>query len=249
MTKVAPLVAVFLFFLVGCSKEPEGPVATAAPSAPVASPTSKNTATPEDWKKALESTYTISGIKNKSDGVTTFLACFNKDDGKCFAPMFAHRDAFRKRRFFKGMVTNVGWPNSFVGSYLSIGDNEKPILLLAPQFFGENGWLFMEKISFLLDGEPLFEREFEGLNVNRESNKWGVEERIDFVASDAELAALRKIKADSNLLIRLTGKKGYANLPKDAVKLVKGEVETLVLVYDKMSAALEGKIPPAVPAE
>lgn len=247
MRIVASLVTVCLVFLVGCSKGPDGPAAAAAP--PIASPVPKNAATPEDWKKALESTYLMSSIVNKGDGITTFLASFKKEDGKSYVPLFANRDAFRKRRFFKGMITDGGPPYSYVASYLSIGDNEKPSLLLAPYYFSKNGWLFMEKVSFLLDGEPLLDHDFEGLKVNRETESWGVDERIDFIASDLEIAALRKIKPDSNLLIRLTGKKGYVNLPKKDVKNIKADLGELVFVYDKINAALEGNVPPAAPAK
>lgn len=235
-----------ILIIVGCSKQDS--TASVDKSPPVSiQPAPPPSATPEDWRKALESSYFVMSKSDEGEGVTKFTACFSQLDAKkCKNIAFASRDAFRKRYFFKSGFASSYPLGNYVASYISIGNNERPSILLAPVFNGHS-WLFIKKISFLLDGEIVLEKDFENFKVDRDAHGGGVTERFDFIVTEEQIAALRKIGQESNLLVRLTGDKGYVSLNKKEISDLKSEIANLLFAYDKINHALDGNVPSEPP--
>lgn len=231
-----------ILIIVGCSKQDSTASVDKLPLVSV-QPAPLPSATSEDWRKALESSYVVTNKSDEGDGVTKFFACFRQIDAKkCGNWTSASRDAFRERYFFKSGFASSFPTGNYVVSYLSLGNDERPSVMLAPVFNGRS-WLFIKKISFLLDGEIVLEKDFEHFKVDRDTHGAGVTERSDFFATEEQIAALRKIGQESNLLVRLTGDKGYVSLNKKEISDLKGEIANLLFVYDKINQALDGNVP------
>lgn len=229
------LMILLLSALTGCGKSDQENV--------VQAPT-PSTATAEDWKKALDASFTQSDIKDEGDGVASFLACFQKDEDKCFASSFASHDAFKKRTFFMGGPKSVGPPDTYVKTYLSVGDSQRPSFLMFPHFFSEtHQWLFMQNLSILLDGKILFEKNFDSFAVSQRIETYGVYEGFQFSLSDDEIKSLKNIKAESILSIRLTGKDYYVNIDDKGVKLFKSDIANMLFIYESINKSLNGNVP------
>lgn len=204
--------------------------------------------TPEDWKIAIESTYEKTNIKNKGEGVEEFFACFEptpEKQRKCTNYAFGKRDAFRKLRFYSGLNVMAG---NNVAVYVSLPDNSKPVLFLAPHIFSQNSWLFINKFAVMVDGDVVLEQELEHSKIDRETFPGGVEERGDFVATLSQIEALRKIKQESVVLVRITGSKGYITFDKGDASSAKESLMNIVKVYDALDNAVKNKIPSVQPA-
>lgn len=245
MKNINAIIFAFTFALCGCQQKSnsEPPITSSKPEAPTpAIPVP----TAEDWNKALNSSYVETSFKDKGDGVSSFAACFEKVEKRCNAFAFGSRDAFRKLRFFTGRYSQSPlfglWP--YVGSYVSLSDNSRPDIFLAPLFYSKGGWLFMEKVSILLDNNVIFERDFSKEKVERNNDYHGVTESYDFIATESEIANLRKITADSKLLIRLTGQKGYFSISADNSKNFRDEIINTLNIFDFLNKSLDGHIPP-----
>jgi len=203
----------------------------------------------EEWRTAFMSSYKDSQVKDNGDGITEFMAQFGGGADKSAVLAFGKRDAFRKLSFFKTAGAKVYEDlGPSVGSYISVPDGEMPVIFLSPYFLGKNGWLFMNKISVMVDGEVIFERDFSDSKVSRNSETYGVEERYDFIANESDIAALRKITPASKIVIRLSGDKGYVNLEKkgkgsDYVKIFKDSIIEDLFIYDSINRAVTGHIP------
>jgi predicted small lipoprotein YifL len=231
----AYLLIVLLFALAACGKIGDIPD-TKTPML--------STATAEDWKKALDSSFTSSQMKDEGNGVVSFLACFQKDADKCFASSFASHDAFKKRTFFMGGPKSVGPPDTYVKTYLSVGDSQRPYFLMLPHFFsGTHQWLFMRNLSILLDGKILFEKNFNLLEVSQRIETYGVYEGFQFALSDDEIKSLKNIKAESTLSIRLTGKDSYEAIDEKGVKLFKSDIANMLFIYENINKSLNGNVP------
>ena len=198
---------------------------------------------PDPWKTAFESTFTAMDRKDEGDGVVRYIACFKPGTGKskCDAVAFVRRDGFRKLYFLVPGLTSEHLAATYVKTYLSIPDNQRPIVFIAPYFFGKNGWLFMNKVSIMVNGEVVIEKDLDRSSVDRDAESYGVEERGNFVATDAQIEALRKMKPDSDVNIRLTGSKGYVSLKKSDIQSFKSEVANLLFIYDAINHALDAK--------
>ncbi|ODV43099.1 hypothetical protein AWV79_20310 [Cupriavidus sp. UYMMa02A] len=161
--------------------------------------------------------------KEDGDGVESFMACFEPTSDqkkKCGFVAFGKRDAFRKLRFFEtGIPMMIG---SGIATYVSLKDNEAPVLFLRPFIF-RNSWLFMNKVAIMVNGDVILEQE---LNVegDHEIFPGGVQEHNDFIATADQIQALRKIKPDSRIIVRVTGKKGYITLNNSETSDVKNRV-------------------------
>jgi len=203
-------------------------------------------ATPEQWKTALLSTYDESQVKDAGDGVTNFMAQFKPPRDGLSLLAFGTRDAFRKLRFYHpGMPVHV---STAVKTYVSVADNEKPVLFLQPYYWGRS-WLFFDKVAILVDGELALEHTCS--DPERDTRGVGVEEKCDFILNRAEIDSLRKINNSSKVSIRLTGKKGYANVGRDGYNPLKDfvkEIQSGIAIYDLINNAVEQKIPPKTEA-
>jgi hypothetical protein len=251
----ATLIAWSLFALEACNQQASTSSTTAAatPSVPTPVKPMKVTApvvTPEDWKKALEASYRKDFAKDGKDGVEEFVACFEpnpnpKSKQKCGYIAFGKRDAFRKLRFYEtGIPMMIG---DGVSTYVSLEDNGNPVLFLAPYIFGDH-WMFMNKMAIMVDGDVILEHDLNQKNCDREVLPGGVQERCDFIATDLEIENLRKIKAESKVLIRISGEKGYMTLSGRDTSDVKKKIIEVLHVYGTIQAAVRDKVPTTVSA-
>jgi hypothetical protein len=248
------VVAVFALFALGaCSKSvTSGAVAaTPAASAPAAVsaaavPNPVAPATMAEWTEALEKLYTASGKKDEGDGITSFFSNFGvagQSKGETHVTAFGKRDAFRKLRFYTpGIQLEAG---TSLEDYISLRDGKLPVLFLKPYYFGPNGWLFINHVAVMSDGEVVFERDFKEEHVDTDILPGGVQERYSFIATPEDIAGLRKIRPDSKVLIRITGKKGYVMVDKFETMAFKENILDTLQIYDLMTTALIPHQPPA----
>lgn len=225
--------------LLGCSHK--GSQSTERPKNVIAAASQAKPPTPEEWKTALMSTYKESQVEDKGDGVTSFMAMFNLPLKGLNSLAFGERDAFRKLRFYKmGMPMQIA---TGVKAYISLRDNGKPVLFLQPYYWGQS-WLFMNKVSVLVDGELAMEHTC--AKIDRDTEGVGVKEQCDFIVNDEEIAGLRKVTSKSKVAVRLTGEKGYTNIDpkKYNLKEFVSDIQSGIAIYDEINKALEGHIPP-----
>ncbi len=208
-------------------------------------------ATMDEWRAALASSYLPTPWRDNGDGITEFMARFGDKANKDSVLTFGKRDAFRNITIFTTAASQLrGMLGPNVRSYVSIIDGKKPSILLNPFFFGKNGWLFMNKLSVMVDGKVIFEDDFSKEPVERESFEYGVEENFTLMLTDADIAAFRQIRPTSNISVRLSGDKGYVQLAR---KTNSKEIDLLgpfqtamienVRVYDALNKAIVEHIP------
>jgi hypothetical protein len=193
----------------------------------------------------LMSTYVETQTKDGSDGIIEFMAKFHPGASKANMLTFGERDGFRKLRFFKaGMPMRI---TTGVKSYVSVPDNKAPLLFVQPYFWGRNGWLFMNKISVMVDGDVVMEHNC--VKVERDTEGVGVSELCDFIASKEEIAGLREVVDASKVIVRLTGEKGFVNLDDkkkfSSTDEFKRDIQSAIAVFDAIDAATKDHIPPA----
>lgn len=240
------------FFLLvsvaGCSKITP-PTVVAPKQDQAASAVTTHVATIAEWTTALKSSYKQKNFLDEGDGVSKFTVSFEDKDRAKDVMSFGKRDEFRKLRIFR---TDYSYKHSTaLDTYVSILDGGRPVLILSPSYLGRS-WIFMNKLSIMVDGELIFEREFEPRASDREIKGEGVVENYGLLATELEINALRKISSDSKVLIRLTGNKGYVNITvpnrgkMDAIGNFKGDIHTALVIYDAINKAIDGHIPPVL---
>jgi hypothetical protein len=248
-THLLALLALCAIAISGCNNPSTPPlpvVPAAAPAAPV-----KPTPTVQQWRAALASTYTESDRSDKGEGVVEFMACFGERNatGKCPDGLFfGRRDAFRKLTHFTpaGTTLNRFAADQYLGSYVAIKDCAAPNYFLKVQYSRTGGsWLFIQKVAMLVDGEVALEQDFSGshADVERDVLPNAVKEDYHFVAGDAQRAALFQILDAKELAVRITGRKGYVNLDRRALKDLRKDVADMRLALSKIAAATEGNTP------
>lgn len=240
--KSLPLIVAVVLTLVGCTRNDAADKPPAANIVAAAAP-AKPPPTQEEWKSALMSTYEETQVQDKGDGITKFMAKFHLPKEGPNSLAFGERDAFRKLRFYSmGMPMQIA---TGVKLYISLSDYDTPVLFMQPYYWGER-WLFMNKISVLVDGEIAMEHTCE--KTERDTQGVGVKEQCDFILNQQQIDALRKITDTSKVSVRLTGDKGYTNVERGSYNPLKDFVRDLqsgIAIYDKMNEALKDKIPPA----
>ncbi|MEX3983958.1 hypothetical protein AB4Y45_33775 [Paraburkholderia sp. EG287A] len=248
------VVAVLAVFALGSCSKPAANAATAAasPAASIpatasvaAAPPATPPATMADWTAALEKLYTSSSTKDEGDGVTSFFSNFGipgQSKGEAHLVAFGKRDTFRNLRFYTpGIQLEI---ETSLEDYISLRDGKLPALLIKPYFFGENGWLFINQVAVMADGEIVFQRDFKDEHVDTDILPGGVQERYTFLATPEDIAGLRKIRPDSKVLIRITGKKGYVMVNKREASAFRANIIDSLQIYDLMTAALKPHLPP-----
>lgn len=249
MNKILSM-AFIAFAIAACSKGASVAEPTNALEKPTSAPV--HVATLDEWKSALASTYDKDKVTDEGDGVTKFAALFHTgSDKKQRTFTFGTRDAFRKLTIFQpGLPMNIV---TSVKAYVSVRDGRAPVLFLAPYYWGEGSWLFMNKIAVMADGDVIFERDLQDFKVERDTEGVGVAELCQFILTPEEIAALRKIQATSKVNVRLSGKKGYVNLENrsrrkgtSAVGEFQRDIIDAISVYDSINQAIQGHIPPEV---
>lgn len=243
MRTIAALFSLVLFAS-GCGKEEPIPAETAATEmeAPVEAPSPLPT--PEEWRAAFESSFTAKSVTDEGDGVTTFSACFNDESSRCENFSFGKRDAFRKVwHFIPGLFSSSAVGNYLV-SYIAVPQNGAPNILLAPVTFSTDTLLGIERVAIMVDGEVVMEQDIPPGSVKREDYPAGVKERADFIASEEQIDALRKIRPDSAIIVRISGRRSYTTVDQDKLEGMRDEIINLLAIYDRISAATKDKLPP-----
>jgi hypothetical protein len=244
--RVLVILIVFFAFLSGCGdKNPTERIVLVADSEKVITAL---VPTPDDWNAALHSAYVDmdKAAYADSDGVRKFGACFIPlKEGKCVPneAAFGTRDAFRKLRFYAPGWSSYRPLHSYLVTYISLKDYGMPSILMAP-YLEQADWLFMEKMAIMVDGEVILEQSFQPHTVERELVSGGITERVDFLLSNEQINALRKITADSKVVVRLEGKSKYMSLKAKQIEYLPAELTKLIRFYDTLSSALKDKIPP-----
>ncbi|MEM5314197.1 hypothetical protein [Paraburkholderia sp. JHI869] len=235
-----------------CSK----PSATAASRAPVAasvaapavaSMPASPVPTMSDWNAALSKLYVVSSKKDEGDGITSFFASFrvlaaSDSKRKSHLIAFGKRDGFRKLDFYStGIPMDLG---TSLENYISLPDGALPVLFLKPYFFSSKGWLFMNHVAVMVDGDVVFEHDFSNQHLDTDQLPGGVEESYSFMATPQDIDALRKVRPDSKVLIRITGKKGYVTVEKMQTRTFISNIVDAIQLFDLMTAALKDHQPP-----
>lgn len=235
--------ALLLFaMLSGC--KPTASVASIPTPRPVSSPSAAPSAPPRyalsDWTRDILSTYAESSVRDEGDGLITSAACFEKVSGKCTIFTFAKHDGFRKARFFEpsGAVLAEYGEEPILATRVVLLDCDRPLIALRASFRSKRGWLFLRQVAVMLDGGVVIERRWEHFEVQRDSESYGVEERANAIATEDEIAALRKVASAKAVLVRLTGDKGFVPLTAKGVERFRGDAQVALAVYDRLMAAL-----------
>jgi hypothetical protein len=258
--KVTLLTALAVAALTGCQQSFTSP---APVQAAVQKPAPPPPATAKDWKDAVVATYKETEKKDEGDGVYTAWACFDPEgvdppkfnkDGKKIPcgeqGMKLTRDGFRKVSFFHPPSTTfndlvgkyIG--GVYLGSYISLTDCGAPKYFLRAKFDGKS-WIFMNTVAVMVHGEIVMERDFKDGQVKRDVEHGRIEERYDFVATDNDIAGVQKMIDAADVKLRITGDKGYVSLDPKQVESLKDDARRMKRVFEKLSKAVAGKIPPS----
>jgi len=203
-----------------------------------------------EWLAELSSAYTTGSKKDEEDGTTTFTACFNATEGKkprCHPFALVRRDEFKGNHLYTTFLTekSIDLNYSYLGNAVGVVDCEKPLYLLRLQHVSENGWLFMNKVSVMLNGEVVYEESFKSQNVTRAVQRDGVLEKILLPVEANDLLKLRKISSGGKVVIRINGDKGYFSIPSKEAQTFSKDVSDGLDIYDALNLSL-ASMPKAV---
>lgn len=201
----------------------------------------------EEWRAAFASSFTASKKKGGSDGTSEFMACFEAGEPKCKLLLFGDSDAFRKLTFFTplGVKLQAFVRGNYLRTYLSVKECGRPVVILEPFYFSKSGWLFMHSVAVMADGEVVLEKNFREQTVDRSTDSPGVEESIHLPASAADVEGVRRAAAAKQIVVRITGDKGYVTArPDDAAKM-KEDFAQVLGVAERINAAVDAKVDPA----
>lgn len=254
------LLTTILLALAGCNQQQASAPSTATHAAPPAAPIPPQPPkpTPEAWRAAFDSSFHIIGkTEDAGDGVFKFTACFDPvaptDMKNCNVGAFAEKDGFRKLWIFTPRYSSVFsnifvmGGDSYVSSYVSVRENKAPKILLSPHYAGSE-WLFVTSFAVMVDGDVVLEQTFsQPGDVKTHVGSGYVEESSDFVLSDQQVAALRKIQPGSKVIIRITGKNGYVSIDSSKSKklfnsaLFTSDIKETLAIHDAIDANTHGK--------
>jgi hypothetical protein len=214
----------------------------------------------DDWKNALSTVYTKEAIKDGQDGTSTFDAKLQKSSSSNSAIIVEGKvDGFAKFTFLTPnpftVNSNAYLRKSNIALVVGVPDGGLPLLILKPTFYSNRSWMFMSKLSIMVDGSIVFENDFTNEKISRNSEPGeGVVETLNLVLTDADITGLRKIQENSNVVIRLSGDKGYVTMyadkpnskkpESDDMHMFKSQLENVLYLYDSITKAVTGHIPP-----
>jgi hypothetical protein len=213
------------------------PSSASAPGAPVAAKSAASavqTASRERWEQALTQVFTTQDQSTNNEGVTKFTACF---DAACGMRMRAQRDAFRKLRHFFGDEKSKVSLASTANAYVALSDCQRPNLFLTTLMVRRGDWLFMKKLAVMADGEVVFERD--DLNTHRDNTSGWVLESADLPVLPREVGGLRRVTGAGEVIVRLTGDRGYETLGKVATQEFRASLAKSMEAYLRLDKATE----------
>lgn len=243
--------------------------------ATAAAPAAQPSATADQWARAIAATFDKVNVKKlrdsknpayiedngltDEDGVNAFFACFDKSPPKCDMPASGRRDNFRKVHFFRDPVLEwnvegakyagqTGKPS--VDAYVSIQDCGEPTLVLQPTYRSDS-WLYLEQLGVMVDGVVIMDKKIEHNDIDHENTHKSVSESVHLPMNDRDVSELRKMSGARQVLIRMTGQKGYVGLDtKTTMEFVKG-IDKSLRMYDALmqaSKSIGSVSDPACPA-
>lgn len=213
-------------------------------------------ATAEQWSKAVKQVFDKVDIKRLRDkknpayveddgttdknGVTKFIACFDKAPPKCELIASGTRDGFRRIQFFKSAFLEymAGHGKASINAYVALKDCSSPTMFLQPTFRSSD-WIFLEQFALMLDGTVVIERRFDHGDVDRNHTHNEVSETVHISLSEQEVNALRNISQAKEVLVRLTGQKGYVGVEKQGTSSFIIGIESLLRIHDALGLAVE----------
>jgi len=222
---MAAIIGAAALLLGGCGEKPPEPQAAAAAAAPAPAPAPppKPPYTKVQWQEAFRSSFEETQKESSDEeGITEYMACGKRrPDGSCSLLTFGKRDAFCKLDHLTALSTRLNAttrPESYVGIYIAALECEEPSIMVAPTINRRGGWLLMEKVALMADGEVVLERDFSKGRVKREPNYRSVHEQATFIATPAERNALKTFVDAKSRAIRITGEKGYVTVNKQSIE-------------------------------
>mgnify|MGYP003384917645 CR=1 FL=1 len=185
--------------------------------------------------------------KTDENGVTEFFACFDKSPPKCEFSASGKRDSFGKIQFFmeptmelediRAMYARDGG-KPFIRAYVSLKDCSQPKIILLPTFRATS-WIFLEHFGLMLDGSLVIERKFDSSQVDRDNSHNEVSESAYVVLNEQEIITLRRIGEAKQVLVRLTGKKGYVGIEQERMKTIVQGITRLLRIHDALDQAVK----------
>lgn len=117
------------------------------------------------FRAVLSRSYRETSSKDEGDGVTTFVASFPSSN----SIMFGKRDGFRKLTFFTSSTSRFAeYSSRNLAMYISVRDCKAPVLFMEARIFSPVGWVFLNRVGVLADGELALDQSLTDLKAQRE---------------------------------------------------------------------------------
>lgn len=207
-----------LGLLAACDRGPSKPSPSSAASPLSAASASQAPVNKAQWLAAIEKAYAPVNVRSDGEGMTQFLACFDKENApKCKVLLSGKRDQFRSIQFFSAPLAdwNAMAPSkSALRAYVALEDCSQPSIVFAPVFRGATRWLFIERVAILADDSIIFQRSFHNSDVTRGEEFNELKEFATAVLTDSEVEAVRALPSAKAVVVRISGSKSYVTLEK-----------------------------------
>ncbi len=203
------------------------------------------------WKSAFRSTFEERSLKASDDGTAEYGACFKLPEQEKCNFFFGKRDGFRKIDHLippNTKLNNVANIYTNVRIYLSARECNQPNVLIEPVVNKKGGWLFMEKVAFMVDGDVVLEKSFEHSAVDRDQDYPFIKERATFITDQSDIEGLKKFISGSNHIIRITGKNSYMTVEKQRTSDFVSDAQYTLSAADKINEALRAVGGPTSPS-
>lgn len=231
-----PLVTAFL--LAGC--QPESTVASAIAPASTEVTHVPPTYTPDEWKRDFANAFERKDVKVDENGITSYTSCLVMANDQCtlFNGM---KDGFRKVDHLTPMGTvlySIANAHSMVRVRVVVPECKGALVAIEPFFSGRNGWLFLNKVAFMADGDVVYENAaaFDELKRNNEGAR--VQESWVFSLDKEASKAMERFSQAKSQIIRFSGDKGYFSVPQDSVNVFADDVVKAVEATRLINASL-----------
>lgn len=245
MRKLILLAAVAgCMMLAGCGQQDTPATASSATAAPPSAPPPiARTFTRNDWVSTFESTFSMKKPTQDGEGITEYLACFQEDSSKrsgCSLFAFGRTDAFNKLSSLTtahSRFADVADINTFVKVVVVAIECQSPKLVLMPRFNAKGGWLFMDRVAILADGELALEHSFENHDVSRDNGYSWVSEKATWITDEKDMRGIQAILAAKKTIGRVSGSKGYVTIKKDLQDGFIDDLRDAVSIMGRLTAA------------
>lgn len=163
----------------------------------------------------------------KAASIAAKKAAIDRAENNILGKYRSQRDNFTKTTFYTHR-SSPPYLNSRSTTYLYIGKDESSVWLRLKTTYTADSWLFVEKVSVLIDGEP------ELLTSGRfdRDNHSKIWEWMDERPSDRQLSTLKRMGQAKSVILRYEGSKYRKDVTlnandKAAIKDVLNDIESL----------------------